>query len=527
VGNISLFAGGTLAPGNAIGTLTVNGSLFFSGSSTYRVKVNAAGASDRTNVTGTAAFNGDTLDVQAGAGTYAASTQYTILTAAGGRIGTFASVTSNLAFLTPTLTYDPNNVFLTLARNDVTFSSVAQTPNQIATSTALQNANAGATGDMSVVQTALTGLSAAQARLGYDTASGAGIGALRRLGTDFSSSFGNQLHARLGAQANASRGFANSFTGQPILLAANDHLSDLMAPVSDSAAQKFSLAGDASPLSSSPDPASKGLWVRGYGGYGNTDSDGNAAASRLRSSGLSVGFDQEVKDGLRLGVAATGGTSRLSTDNNETGKSRGSAVALYGRYATGPWNFSGSASLSWSKNHMDRNVVVGAINRVASSDFDSNTLSAYGEASYSLPMNGWTLQPLAGLSLSRNKADGFTETGAGALNLQVAGQTMNSSKSMLGAKASFDTGRIRLEPRVIWAHEFGDLNTPMTAQFQGAASASPFLVSGAAVKRDTLILGFGATGSISKDIDLFADVQAEHNAQQRNLAVLVGLRSRW
>ncbi len=183
--------------------------------------------------------------------------------------------------------------------------------------------------------------------------------------------------------------------------------------------------------------------------------------------------------------------------------------------------------MGWGKNHLDRGVTVGGLNRVASSDFDSNTLSAYGEASYSIPMDGWTLHPLAGLSLSRNKADGFTETGAGALNLQVAGQTVNSAKSTLGAKASFEARRIRIEPRVVWAHEFGDLNTPMTAQFQGAATASPFLVSGAALKRDTLILELGATGSISKGMDFFADVQAEHNSAQRNLAVLVGLRSRW
>ncbi|MFS8137311.1 MAG: autotransporter outer membrane beta-barrel domain-containing protein, partial [Thermomonas sp.] len=514
-----------LAPGNSIGTLTVNGNLNIAAGSIYRVEVDATGANDRVNVTGTATLAGGTVDVQASAGTYAANTSYTILNAAGGRTGNFTGVTSNLAFLTPTLAYDANNVFLNLARNEVSFASVAITPNQIAASTALQNA--GNTGDMGAVQTALTGLSAAQARAAYDAASGAGIVALRRAGAGFTASFGSQLQARLGAQANAANGFANSFTSRPVLLAANDHLSDLMAPVSDSAPQKFSLNGGASALSSSPDAARKGFWVRGYGGYGDTNADGNAASSRLRSSGLSVGFDTEMKDGARLGVAATGGTSRLSTDNNESGKTRNSAIAVYGSYASGPWNFSGSASMGWGKNHLDRNVTVGALNRVASSDFDSSTLSAYGEANYAIAMNGWTLQPLAGLSLSRNKADGFTETGAGALNLQVAEQTVNSSKAMLGAKAVFDAGRIRFEPRVIWAHEFGDLNTPMTAQFQGAATASPFQVSGAALKRGTLILGLGASGSIGKGVDLFADVQAEHNSAQRNVAVLVGLRARW
>jgi T5SS/PEP-CTERM-associated repeat protein/autotransporter-associated beta strand protein len=167
IGSTSITSGGLLAPGNSIGTLTVNGNLNFAAGSIYRAEVDAVGNNDRINVTGTATLNGGTVDVQAGAGTYAANTTYTLLNAAGGRTGNFSGVTSNLAFLTPTLAYDANNVFLSLARNDTSFSAVAITPNQIATSTALQNAHAGATGDMSVVQTALTGLSVEQARAAW------------------------------------------------------------------------------------------------------------------------------------------------------------------------------------------------------------------------------------------------------------------------------------------------------------------------------------------------------------------------
>lgn len=525
VGSTTVATGGVLAPGNSIGTLTVNGNVTFAAGSTYRVEVDAAGAADRINATGIATINGGTVDVQAGAGAYAASTQYTILNAAGGRTGNFAGVTSNLAFLTPSLAYDANNVFLTLARNQTTFASVAITPNQIAASTALQNA--GSLGDMGTVQTALTGLSAVQARAAYDASSGAGIVELRRASAGFTANFGNQLQARLGVVQNRGTStLANSFGDRPLLLAANDTLSDLMTPMSDAPQQKFSLAGNAPALPAASD-AGRGLWVRGFGGHGNTTGDGNATASRLRSTGLSVGLDAEVSEGLRLGAAVTSGTSRLSTDNSETGKTRNTAVALYGGYTAGPWNFSGSASMGWGKNHMDRGIAFGTLNRIASGDFDSGTQSVYGEATYTMTMDGWTLRPLAGLSLSRSKSDGFTESGAGALNLQVAGQTISSSKSLLGATASVEAGRIRFEPRVIWAHEFGDLNKTMTAQLQGAAAAFPFEIAGAALKRDSLIVGMSATGSIGKGVDLFADVQAEHSASQRNLALLVGLRSRW
>jgi fibronectin-binding autotransporter adhesin len=526
LGTTSILSGGVLAPGNSIGTLTVNGNLSFATGSMYRVEVDAAGANDRINATGTATINGGTVDVQAGAGTYQASTQYTILNAAGGRTGNFAGVTSNLAFLTPTLGYDAHNVFLTLARNDISFASVATTPNQVATSTALQNAVAGVSGDMSAVMNAVTGLSAAQARAAYDSASGASLVALRNAGAGFAAGFGNQLQGRLGAVQGGAGTQVGAFAGGALLLAANDHVSDLMTPVSDTP-QKFSLAKGTSLPSSFASSHRRGFWLRGSGSQQHTGSDGNAAASKLRSGSISAGFDAEVREGLVIGAALSSGTSRLSFDNSDTGKSRGSALAVYGSYTSGSWVFKGSAGAARSSNHMDRSVVVGALNRVANSDFGSSTLSAYGEATYSLPMNGWTLQPLAALSVSRSKVGGFTETGAGALNLQVAGQTITSTKSLLGAKASVEAGNVRLEPRVIWAHEFGDLNTPMTAQFQGAATASLFQVSGAALKRDTLILGLGWSGRVGHGVDLFADVQLEHNQRQRNRSALMGVRVRW
>jgi outer membrane autotransporter protein len=526
VGSTSIAAGGMLAPGNSIGTLDVAGNLSFAAGSIYRVEVDAAGNSDRINATGTATINGGTVDVQAGAGTYAANTSYTILNAGGGRTGSFAGVTSNLAFLTPALAYDANNVFLTLTRNATSFSAVAITPNQTAIANALQSTATGGSGDMSTVIHAVTGLSAAQARAAYDSASGAGLVALRSAGASFAAGFGSQLQARLGAVQAGSGTQVSAFAGGPILLAANDRVSDLMTPVSD-APQKFSLAGRAS-SSSSASSQGRGFWLRGSGDRRTTGSDGNAAASELRNSSISAGFDAEVREGLVIGVALSSGTSRLGFDNNnDAGKSRGSALAVYGSHVSGPWAFKGSASAAWHSNHMGRSVTVGALSRTATSDFGSSTLSAYAEATYSIPLNGWTLQPLAALSVSRSKTDGFTETGAGALNLQVASQTVTSVKSLLGAKAGFEAGRLRLEPRLVWAHEFGDINTPMRAQFQGAATASPFQVSGVALKRDTLILGLGATGRIGKGLDLFADVQAEHNSRQNTLAVLFGLRARW
>ena len=59
-----------MAPGNSIGTLNVNGNFVQNAGSTYQVEVNAAGQSDRINVSGTATINGGTVQVLAQSGSY-------------------------------------------------------------------------------------------------------------------------------------------------------------------------------------------------------------------------------------------------------------------------------------------------------------------------------------------------------------------------------------------------------------------------------------------------------------------------
>ena len=112
VGNTTI-NGGVLAPGNSIGTLTVQGNLVFTAAASYMIEVSPVNA-DRTNVTGTANLGGATVAASFAAGTYVAK-QYTILNAAGGLGGsTFnALVNTNLpANFKSSLSYDANNAYL-------------------------------------------------------------------------------------------------------------------------------------------------------------------------------------------------------------------------------------------------------------------------------------------------------------------------------------------------------------------------------------------------------------------------------
>ena len=120
-GDISVASGGTVAPGAAVlfSTLNVLGNVSFQPGSIFRVNADATGKNDKLAVTGSATLTGGTVNVPAG-GSFAPSslTTYKILTTSnvnglGGT--TFSSVTTNLAFLTPSLSYTANDVTLTLA----------------------------------------------------------------------------------------------------------------------------------------------------------------------------------------------------------------------------------------------------------------------------------------------------------------------------------------------------------------------------------------------------------------------------
>ena len=223
-GGLNVSGGGIIAPGNSIGTMNVAGNLSFAPGSIYQVEANAAGQSDKIVAGGAAALNGGSVQVLAQNGTYARKTTYTILTASGGVSGTFAGVTSNFSFLTPTLTYDANDVFLNLFQS--AFAAGAQTPNQYAVGTALDRANASATGDFSTVLDALSVLSNTQGPAALNAISGqpyADFGTMNvQVGMLFMNAVGQQMAL---ARGNISGGGQRQALAQACEIASCDAAS--------------------------------------------------------------------------------------------------------------------------------------------------------------------------------------------------------------------------------------------------------------------------------------------------------------
>ncbi|RXT53697.1 hypothetical protein B6S44_16180, partial [Bosea sp. Tri-44] len=160
VGATLVQAGATIAPGNSIGTLTVNGSFMTMAGSTYEVEIAGNGTSDRIAVNGGALLAGGQVGVTAldPQTSYIGGQRYTILTATGGVAGNFTGAVSRSAFLDLTVDHRPNQVDLVIAVKGTPpatppdpgtppvtpptappaiFGTVAQTRNQFATAAGL------------------------------------------------------------------------------------------------------------------------------------------------------------------------------------------------------------------------------------------------------------------------------------------------------------------------------------------------------------------------------------------------------
>ena len=500
-------SGGTLAPGNSIGTLTVSGSFTQAAGSTYQVEANSAGQADRTNVIGapgTAIINGGTVQALAEPGVYAPSTTYTIVNATGGVTGTYASVTSNYPFLQASLGYDTNNVYLTLKPGG--FAAGAATGNQAAVGAALDRSVAAATGDFATVVGTLATATLGQGRAAMNAISGQNY-------SGFSSANvggGLLFMSALGQQLGAARG-GDPGKGARVALAEACEIETC----------------DASPWS---------LWATGLAGFGSVAGNANAGTVTYNAGGAATGIDYRFSPNLLAGLGI-GFASGNQWTNGFSGRGTTDAyqASLYASFTQGGLWLDALAGYAYNDNRMTRQIVIAGLQpRTANGATGANQLLGQVEAGYRLGLYApaaATVAPFARLQGTTVMQNGFTESGAGSLNLAVAPQTTNSLRSILGAEltARIPTGvdrHIGLLLRLGWAHEFANTARPVTAAFAGAPGSN-FTVLGAPPARDAAVLALAANTAVADRSSIYFRYDGEVGTGTDNHAFSAGLRMTW
>lgn len=517
---------GTIAPGNSIGTLSI-GKYSHRNGATLEVEANAAGQADKLAVTGTATLYGGTVKVLAESGNYRMRTTYTILTA-GSLTGAFSTVTSNLAFLTPSLSYDANNVYLLLARNSTNFADAALTPNQGAVGAALDRSGPGASGDTVTVLDGLLGLSSTGARSAYDQTGG--LSHLALTGAAFTS-FRRYLGAvsgRMGGSASGAGFLADP--GLFMLASRGDIGGDAGGILLAAVGNAMRAEGNSGGARRGASERKRGFWAKGYGGIGEARGDDLPAKYDYNTAGAVLGFDRKTGPNLLLGLSGGYSSTRVDMrDLPESGRISSWQGSLYAAYAEGAWYANGIAACGYSRFDSSREVSFGDIGREANGGYSGHLLGGYAEGGYRLGTKRADVIPFASLQAARLIREGFTETDAGALDLNVEKDRETSLIGSVGLKArkEYRTGKGTLTPelRAAWLREFSRGDYEAEASFADTPS-SQFTVKGERTGRDSALLGAGL-GWEAQNLGLFLALDAGLSGDHSEYDLSLGLRYRW
>lgn len=498
---------GMLSPGNSIGTLNVIGSYAQASGSSYLVETNAQGQADRLNVSGapgtaTIAAGTSVFVAPSASSPYAPRTTYTILNATGGVTGAYSSVSSSLPFLLPSLSYDADNVYLTLQIGG--FARQAQTVNQAAVGAALDAGALGATGDFATVLGTFSTLTAQQ-----------GIAAINSISGQNYSGFSS---AAIATTQVFMTSFANTVGG------------------TSGGSSRVALAEACDVACDTANPGQWGAWGGALGGFGVVGGTANAGTLTYNLGGFAAGIDRKVTPDLLVGVTA-GFTSGSQWVGGFSGRGTSDTfqAGLYASYAKGPVYVDGLAAYAYSDNRMTRQIAIpGLAARTANGWTGANLFFGQVETGYRFDIDGRAaayVTPFARLQGATATQAAFTENGAGSLNLSVASQTTNSLRSVLGAQlgGAMDLGwreRLAVQFKLGWGHEYADTGRPVTASFVGAP-ALPFTTYGAAPQRDIVVLGLSANTAIADATSVYFRYEGDISSQDSNHALTAGFRMTW
>ena len=523
VATTTIANGGTLSPGDSIGTLTVNGNLNFNSGSAYRVEVSPT-SSDRTNVTGSATLAG-TVQAQFQPGSYLART-YTILSSASLGGTTFSNLTtSNLpSGFTASLGYTSTDVILNLVsplRQQI--SSGGLNVNQANVASALDSFfnNGGALPPEFVAVFGLKNASLTNAltQLSGEVATGAS-----QSGFKLTNQF---LSLLLDPPAD----YREDLGRTNVVAVA---LAPERAPLANDAEPVYASTLKA-PLNVTPDECNRGwcVWGSAFGGSNHTDGDPVVMGSHdltARVWGFAAGFENRASPDTKVGFALAGGRTnwRLSDDLGD-GESDAFQAGIYGKTRSGPGYLSGALAFTYYWMSTDR-YAFGGDHLTAS--FDAYGLSGRIEGGYRFGTQTVGITPYAALQAQSIRTPAYSETdvSGGGFGLTYTARTANDTRSELGAwldnRIPLDNGAVlALRARAAWAHDWVT-DPALTAAFQTLPGAS-FIVNGAAPPEDSALVTLGLELRLANCLSFLARFDGDFASGSTTYAATGTVRYVW
>ncbi|PLK22585.1 hypothetical protein C0V72_14130 [Porphyrobacter sp. TH134] len=482
IGGLVAQSGSTIAPRTSPGTLGVNGNVTLQAGSTTRFEVSASGPSDLILATGTAALGGTAALTNLG-GTYAFGSEIVLMQADGGRTGTFENTVGTAEFgilYRPELVYTGTQVRLRLAANLLgnLAGTTAFTANQRAVLGGIDAAVTAGYNPQPLF--AIYSLPTAQLANAFDQLSGEVYATAAGVGIEQERMVREAVLGRLGSTAIAARAAPESASGL-------------------------------------------GVWGQLFGGWGDGEGNGNAAAFDTDRMGFVTGLDygRASKNGSwRAGVFGM----RIQSD--VTIAARGSAAEVkqsgggaYAAFTAGGFGAALGGYLAETDLRAFRDISLAGFADSTVGVTEGEGRQAFAEVSYTIEAGKTLIRPFVAGSVGRFELDGLTETG-GAAALTIRAQSYSTGTVTGGIDTAVAVGKVlRLNGTLAARRQLGDRD-PQAILALAAAPEQTFAVGAAQLDKtalaarlnaqfdleDNLSIALGYTGLIGK-------TQTDHGAR--------------
>ncbi len=467
---------GTIAPGNSIGTLTINGDYVQTASGRYLAELAPGERSDLLRVSGRATLDG-TLQAMPEPGTYYLGEQFRVLQAEGGVQGAFATADFSAfsPFLQFGLGYTPNEVNIDVTRGQLLASAAA---------TANQRAVAGSADALAVDQ-----------------------GLPRPLTVLFPQQLGGALDG-LSGELHAATPVALVESSRYVRGAALSRVIGARSPQDD------------------PGQVA-GVWVQAIGGNGTLDGNANTARTVSNSNGLLIGIDHEV-GGWQLGLLLGTGRTDIRQAQGRASKAR-LDTGHAGVYAGRAWGGFGLRG-GWAYSHHDvdttREVAFAGYTDGLSATYVAKTHQAFIEAAYRIGDADAGVEPYLQVTAVKVVVGEVREKGGAAA---LRGTVSDSTTAVVSAGLRFNKGLAASFQHDAWLsvvgglgyrRAAGDRNGQAQLAFDGG---SGFAVSGAPMADSAVVaeLGLSAWLSPRQQVELGYNGQFGSNSRDQ------GINARW
>ena len=265
-----------------------------------------------------------------------------------------------------------------------------------------------------------------------------------------------------------------------------------------------------------------GAFISGSFGTGDKDESSREDGFDFDTHGVTVGVDYRLLNELVLGTAFSYShfESTFDTSSNSAGGGNdtdGYIFSIYGTYYLDNFYVEGIGSAGWADHHSRRNIVipsftaVAPLDRTAKGNTDSSQYSLSVGSGYNAHIGSVDFGPYARLTYLKLEIDGFKESGANGLNLEVEDQDITSLISAIGMqvskKFSWRWGVWFPQIRGEWDHEFENDAKTTTTTYVNDPLNTPLAVRSERPDRNFFRVGATLANVSAGGVQVFFDYE--------------------